>query len=352
MKRILLTGVGSPASQNFLACLRMALDEFYVVGVDANRYHLEWGELDARYEAPWTSDPGYLDWLNALIEKEQIDFVHGQPDYEVAFLSKHVAEIKARTFFPRPEVIVTAQNKFAAVSLWAKAGLRQRPQLIADDWDFSLSRDFPVWVRATSGAGARGACKLENAAQGLAWWEFWQALGNDCEMMLEEYLPGREYAFSSLWYGGELICSSARERVEKCSNLQLGGAGVTSSPIVARSVHDERVNQVATQAIRALDDHPHGVYSVDLKEDSNGVVRPTECNAGRFFTTSLFLAQGGCNMPHLFVHLGMGLPEGPPVFLPYNALPAGLLWIRHIDCGQVLAHESKLRGQLLDGGGL
>lgn len=353
MTRILLTGAGSPAVQNFLACLRMAPEPFHIVGCDMNRYHLEWGALDAAYEAPPSGTEEYLDFLNDLIEREQIDFVHGQADWEVAFLSEHADELRARTFYPRPEVIQTAQNKYAAATIWAEAGLRSKPELVADQWDLVIGDDFPLWLRATRGAGARGSCLAQNAEQAMAWLGYWEATGADWEFMVEEYLPGPEYAFSSLWYEGQLICSSARERVEKCSNLQLGGAGVTSSPIVARIVHDGAVNEVATAAIQTLDPLPHGVYSVDLKADAEGTPRPTECNAGRFFTTSRFLAEGGCNMPWAFVRLGyagflpddLGREWGPKS--PYNMIPEGLLWIRHIDCGQVLSSENRLRSHPL-----
>ena len=77
MPRVLLTGCGSPASQNLLRSVRRAPESLYIVGADANRYHLEWGDLDAAYEAPLTGEPGYLEFLNHLCEAEGIDFLHG-----------------------------------------------------------------------------------------------------------------------------------------------------------------------------------------------------------------------------------------------------------------------------------
>ena len=100
MPRVLLTGCGSPASQNLLRSLRLAPESLYIVGADANRYHLEWGDLDAAYEAPLTGEPGYLEFLNHLCEAEGIDFLHGQPDWEVAFLSAQRDALSAASFLP------------------------------------------------------------------------------------------------------------------------------------------------------------------------------------------------------------------------------------------------------------
>jgi carbamoyl-phosphate synthase large subunit len=324
----------------------LAPEAYYVVGADANPYHLEWGDLDAAYQAPLTTDPGYLEFLNCLCESEGIDFLHGQPDWEVSFLSSHRSAIRAATFLPDQRLIRRAQNKYTSACLWYHAALREDvPILLHDGEDLrraAASLGVPFWLRATSGAGARGSCKVLNLDQARAWLDYWRLSGAQWDFMAQTYLSGREYAFQSLWYEGRLVTSAARERLEFVFP-QHAPSGVTSSPVVARSVHDPEVNRVATGAILALDRRPHGVYGVDLKCGAAGQPHPTEVNAGRFFTTSLFLAEAGCNLPHYYVCLGLGrsLPELPR----YDAIPPHLYWIRHIDCGQVLVREGAWRAR-------
>lgn len=346
--RILLTGCGSPASQNFLGCLRLAPDPFYVVGADADQYHLEWGDLDAAYQAPMTSDPEYLDFLNHLCETEKIDLIHGQPDWEVAFLSAHRDRLSAASFLPSHRLIRRAQNKYTSARLWYHACLRTDvPILIQSEGDLSraaASFGLPFWLRATSGAGARGSCKVVGLDQARAWLDYWDLSGAEWDFMAQAYLPGREYAFQSLWYEGRLIASAARERLEFVFP-QHAPSGVTSSPVVARTVRDPAVNREATEAILSLDARPHGVLGVDLKCDADGQPRPTEVNAGRFFTTSLFFAEAGCNLPYHYVCLGLGRPA--PDLPRYDAVPPDLYWIRHIDCGQVLVREGEWRAKRL-----
>ncbi len=346
--RILLTGCGSPASQNVLRCLRLAPQPFYIVGADANTYHLEWGDLDAAYQAPLTTSPDYLPFLIHLCDSESVHFLHGQPDWDVSFLSAHREHLPAASLLPDPHAIHRAQNKYTSACLWAHATIREDvPLLIHDDDDLrraAASFGLPFWLRTTSGAGARGSCKATGLDQARAWLHYWRLSAANWEFMAQAYLPGPEFAFQSLWRDGRIVTSAARERLEFVFP-QHAPSGVTSSPVVARSVHDSAVNRVAVAAILALDPRPHGVYGVDLKCGPDGLPRPTEVNAGRFFTTSLFLAEAGCNLPYYYVSLALGLPLPDPP--PYDAIPPDLYWIRHIDCGQVLVRDGQWRSKRL-----
>lgn len=349
MHRILLTGCGSPASQNVLASLRETDEHLYIVGADMNIHHLEWGDLDAAYQAPVTDSDDYLPFLRTVIERERIEFVHGQPDWEVAALSAHRDELGAATFLPSHADVLRCQDKAVCATLWHDAGLRRdAPQLVAAGDDLEVVGErlgLPFWIRATQGAGARGSCKVDEPRQGESWLDYWGLRRTGWQFIAQQYLPGREFAFQSLWQAGRLVTSAVRERLEFVFP-QHAPSGITSSPVVARTVHEPEVNNMATEAIRAVDDQPNGIYCVDLKCDADGVPRPTEINAGRFFTTSLFFTRLGCNMPLYYVKLGLGEAVGD---LPaYDAVPADRYWIRHIDCGCVLRTEGQWRAIPLD----
>jgi hypothetical protein len=75
---------------------------------------------------------------------------------------------------------------------------------------------------------------------------------------------------------------------------------------------------------------------------------PTEINPGRYFTTSYFFSYAGkelkiwyANMPYVELKLALG-EQLPNDIKQYNILPAGLHWIRHIDCGFHLIPKDKL----------
>jgi carbamoyl-phosphate synthase large subunit len=152
--------------------------------------------------------------------------------------------------------------------------------------------------------------------------------------MVSEFLPGKEYAFQSVWHQGTLLMSQARERKEYVFG-NLTPSGQSSSPSVAMTVHNQEVNELCTQAILAVDHQATGVFCVDMKTDKNNTIKVTEINAGRFFTTSYFFSQAGANMPYYYTKVGIdGSVEHS--LKPYNNIPEGWYWIRNIDIGYKL----------------
>jgi carbamoyl-phosphate synthase large subunit len=156
--------------------------------------------------------------------------------------------------------------------------------------------------------------------------------------MVSEFLPGREYAFQSIWQDGHIVTSQARERMEYLFGF-LTPSGQTSSPAVARTVHRQDVNETAAASVTAVDPHATGIFCVDLKENADGVPCVTEINAGRFFTTSIFFSVAGCNMPYYYVR--MAYDEPLPELPQFDAIPEELYWVRLMDMGDKLLRQGE-----------
>ncbi len=347
MIRVLVTGAGGPAGVNFVRSLRAAPEPFYIVGTDTNRFHLEWPPLDAAYEAPPCDDPRYLDFLLDVIERERIDFVHPQPDAEVRAISELRERLPAKTFLPSVETVRICQDKRRSGELWQRAGVLRAPSLaVRERADLERAAELlgvPFWLRANVGAGGLAATPVHDLEAGWHWLRYWQISRPAIEFVAQELLPGANLAFTSLWCEGELVCAQVRERLEYIYP-HLAPSGVTGTPSIAVTRERPDVEQLAARAVRAIDPRATGIFCVDLKEDAEGVPRPTEINCGRFFTTSYFFTAAGLNIPHLYVRLAFG--ERPsPAALP--RLPEGLYWIRHIDCPALLRRASELRARTL-----
>lgn len=349
MTRILVTGAGGSAAANFVHSLRSAPEPFHVVGTDSKREHLELADLDARYLLPRADDPRYLDELNAVVGSERVDVVHPQPDPEVLVLSERRDEVRARTFLPAAATIELCQDKLACAARLKDADVPV-PQTGAGDVhdaaDQILSAHGKAWVRARQGAGARASLPVTTVDQAVAWARYWvetKDLSYE-DFMVGEFLPGREFAFQSLWLNGRLVTSQGRERLEYLYG-HLTPSGQTSTPSVARTVHRDDVNEIAAAAVRAVDPDATGVFCVDLKEDAGGQPRVTEINAGRFFTTSNFLTEAGANMPYAYVRLALG--ENVNGLPPFNAVEEGLYWVRMVDMGYKLVRENEWRSTRL-----
>ncbi len=353
LKQILVTGAGGSAGINFVASLRMAEEPLRIVGADINRWHLELPDVDSAYVVPRCSDPLYINYINRVIRKERIELVHAQPDMELEVISDHRDELDARTFLPDAETVRYCHDKIET-----NRRLRMKGVPAPDSFLVDKIGDLPsllgklrgpsgiVWVRAVRGAGSRAALPVRTVRQAREWIHYWRTMRalESRDFMISEYLPGREFAFQSLWNRGELVTSQARERLEYVFG-NLSPSGQSSSPSVAVTVSDDRVNAVSESAIRAITSKPHGVFCVDLKENVQGVPAVTEINVGRFFTTSNFFAKLGCNMPYMMVCLAFD--ERIPDLPRYNAVPPGYMWIRLMDAGPILVGDGTWRSQEL-----
>jgi carbamoyl-phosphate synthase large subunit len=355
MKKILVTGAGGPAGVNFLRSLDIVDEKMELYGTDISNYHKEFAK-------PWTKEViivpratsnQYIPTLNEITDKFNIDFIHSQPDIEVNMISENREKLNALTFLPKKKTIRYCQDKYKSANIWKDKGfpsvraMEIRPENLKEDIEKALNiLDKKIWIRAKYGAGGTGSTPVENVETGISWIKYWQSRGKDWQFIAQEFLPGKNIAFQSIFKNGEIIVSQARERIEYIYPY-LAPSGVTGTPIVAKTIHDETVNEMATKAVLSIDSEASGIFCVDMKEDKNNNICPTEINVGRFFTTSFFFSFAAkkysipkANMPYLFIKLAFdeSIPDGPV----YNILPKDLYWIRHIDCSEQLIEGKNL----------
>ena len=355
MKKVMVTGAGGPAAINFIMSLRISPEKLYIVGVDVNEFRIHLSPTDSRFVVPKATDENYIDILNEIICKEDIEFIHPQPDIEVRVLSENREKLKADVFLPSKEAIRICQDKFESAKLWLKKGVpTARTIEIRDEKD--VERAFeelgsPIWIRAKHGAGGRGSTPAYNVETAISWINYWRARDEKWEFIAQEFLGGRNLAFHSIWKEGELITSMARERLEYIYP-HLAPSGITGTPTVQRTIHDQKVNEVAVEAVLAIDSNFSGIACVDLKENKEGTPCVTEINAGRMFTTSFFFSYASkvlygdyrANFPYLYLKLAY--KEKIPEIPKFNVLPEGLYWIRHIDAPARLVKDGETLGAM------
>lgn len=349
IRRIICTGCG-PASINVQQSLRLVSEPFYIVGTDINKYHLYFSLADKNYVVPRATDKGYIDALNDIIIKEKIEFIHPQPDTEVLVIGAYREELNAKTFLPSDKTIFNCQDKFLTYCILKAARVPvPKTQAMNDTYYpfnlFEAGLDYPFWVRVTKGAGGKASNLVTSKEMMKCWVQYWMHRGVKIDdFTVQEYLPGRNIGWHSLWKDGELVTSMARERVEYIYPY-LAPSGITGTPSVQRTINDKEVNKVGTRAVLAIDSKYNGLAMVDLKENDKGVPCVTEINPGRMFTTSFFYSKLGAllgieaNFPHLLVKLAFGEKINIP---NYNILPEGYYWIRHIDCGTQIVKDNEV----------
>jgi len=355
VKRILCTGAGGPAGINFTQSLRIGPEKKFLVGTDSNEYFVHLSMADKSILVPRAKDPDYIASLNEIIDKEKIEFLHAQPDIEVEIVSENREKLKAPVYLPSKAAVKACQDKLESAKIWKKKGVPVARTLeVRKDED--IDRAFaefgsPIWVRARHGAGGKGSTPADNRETAVNWIRYWKGRGVDWEFIAQEHLPGRNIAFHSLWKDGELITSMARERLEYIY-AYLAPSGVTGTPAVQKTMHDEAVNKTGTEAVLSIDPKFSGIASVDLKGNSKGEPCVTEINPGRMFTTSFFFSYASkilrkdyaANIPYLYTRLAF--KESIPDIPKYNVLPADVYWIRHMDAPARLVKDNKVVGAM------
>ncbi len=355
MKRILVTGAGGPAGINFITSLRIAPEKMFLVGTEANKYFIHLATTDRKHVVPRATEPNYIDTLNEIIRKEKIEFFHAQPDTEVEVISENREKLKANVFLPSKKAVRACQDKLEAAKQWKKndVPVARFMELRKDsDVDKALEEfGSPIWIRATHGAGGVGSTPAGNRETATSWINYWKARNVAWKFIAQEHLAGRNMAFHSVWKDGELVTSMARERLEYIYP-HLAPSGITGTPAVQRTVHDEKINKIGTKAVLSIDPKFNGIACVDLKEDGEGLPCVTEINAGRMFTTSFFFSFASktlrkdysANIPYLYVKLAYD--ERLPKIPHYNVLPKDIYWIRHIDAPAKLVRNGKVIGEM------
>lgn len=340
MKRILVTGAGGSPSVNFTRSLRQADEKYYIVGTDADKYYLQRAEVDARYLAPLAKHPKYIDFLNYVIDKEKIEFVHAQNDVEVGFLSENREKLHAKTFFPAKETVNILQDKFESFKKWEAAGIKvPKTVLITKDTNLQELLDSfggSMWIRAITGAGGRGSLPVHDVKTAKNWLDFNEKNGAwEGNFTASELLQPETVTWMSIWKDGELVVAQGRKRLY-WELAKISPSGVTGATGTGLTYSDDETDRIAEAAVRAVDDKPTGLFGVDMAYDKDGIPNPTEINIGRFFTTHQFFTDAGLNMPEIFVKLAFG--EDPTgITKKLNPLPNDLVWIRGMDFEPVLS---------------
>ena len=341
MKRILITGAGGAPALNFVRSLRLAGEPFHLVGVDSNKHYLARAETDERHLIPAVHEPDYLPVLRQIVHESRAEMVFAQPDVEIAVLSEHRDELGAITFWPKHETVLACQDKFQAYCLWRQAGLRvPATTLLRSPTDLErFLREFgEAWLRATHGAAGKGSFHTDSLEQARMWIDFKDGWGS---FTASQYLGPHSVTWQSIWNHGEFVVAQGRRRLywEFADRAPSGITGITGGAV---TIADEQVDEISQRAILAIDPNPHGIFSVDLTYDCEGVPNPTEINIGRFFTTHLFFTAAGLNMPYIVVCLAFG-QGAPPTHTKLNPLPPGLMWVRGMDMEPVLTDISAIR---------
>jgi len=338
MARIQIGGAGGAPANNFIRALRESSRKDYLIGTSSVASDLFLADTEERYVVPPAKHDRYREVLLGLLRRGKPDFLYVSHDYEVLAVSRlreEILSLGVKLFLPNPETVEATVDKYRSYEIWREGGLPVPETILintAHDLDDAFEKFGPrVWLRATTGGGGRGALPTDSREMARQWVERLEGWGS---FTAARCLTSRSVTWQSIWHEGELIVAQGRRR-HAWSFADRTVSGVTGITRVAETCSDAEVDRIAEAAIRSVDPRPHGIFGVDLTYDEEGRPNPTEINIGRFFTTILFFARAGLNLPEIYCDLGL---EGkrPKLDRRVNPLPEGLVWIRGMDVEPVL----------------
>ncbi|MFT5432019.1 MAG: hypothetical protein ACI9OJ_002717 [Myxococcota bacterium] len=342
---VLVTAAGGPGAVNMTRSLQMD-PELTLVGCDASEYYVHLALTAERAIVPRCADrEGYVAAINRLCDKHNVDLIMPNNSLEAHVLSAERDRLGARVFLPPIDTLDKANSKWRSWGIWNDGGFPVPRTWLLDTRDdlrdvFAAWPDRPLWIRGAGipGKGIGGAAlPCRSVAQAEAWIDFYQGWGG---MIASEFLPGDNLTWIGLWQDGELITSQSRRRLAYVIP-HVSPSGITGAPAISETIHRADLNEIGPAAALALDKNLTGVSFLDFKCDANDRPQITEMNAGRFGTTHHFYSAAGLNLPLMYLALALGQDFDRPA--QYDALPAGLTWIRTLDAGPALIQPGDIQ---------
>lgn len=345
--RLLVMGAGTGAGNNLVASLRASLPSLTVIGCHTDPFTLR--NSTAARTLLLRGGPRAIDEIVRIAQTEAIDLIVPTGDADVTLLSEHREVLGRRVYLPSKALVDLCQDKCELATTLARHGVPVPVSLPVTDREqvdavvAKLSWAPRLWCRMRAGSRSLGATPVTTAVQAQSWLLLWEQLRGvpASAFMLAEYLPGRDFLCQGLWQSGRLVLVKTFERL-----AYFGGenspSGVSSLSSLAKTIVDDRVVDVCVRALRALDPQASGAFSIDLKENGEGVPCITEINAGRFFIgMTAFDHVGVHNMSACFVRLALG--ETLAIDEPYDCPPDYYL-VRDLDTPPGVYHADQILG--------
>lgn len=326
---ILVTGVGGPTPKGIAMSLKMANPTVRIVGVDSNKY-APGLYSDFSYDNSYIVENAQKDpiqyWrdIEKIVKLEKIDYAFVVPETELLVWctrKNNTDDLPCKSFLPDFNVANFLFDKLKVGSYLEPFGLTPRTIKVDNlkiETTEKLKTDlkYPYWVRLNKTAGAIGALKINSSDDLLNWFNF---IDFTNDVIASPFLPGRNYATKLLYEKGNLVLAASAERIEyllsnasptKISGMCSRGKLINSEELINRAKYGIEL------IFNKFDIIPHGMFTVDFKEDINNIPLITEINIRHVSFTHAFTL-GGANFADKTLNIltGKDLISSKPIFI-------------------------------------
>jgi carbamoyl-phosphate synthase large subunit len=283
---VLLTGVGKRYD-----IVSAFAQHAFVVAADPNPLAPARYAADVRVTPPRIDDPGYVPFLQKVVERHAVRAVLPLTDLDIEVL----ASAELPTFVPPPEACRQTYDKYEAHQLLLEHGLPSPPTCLPGDEPES----YPVMVKPRLGSGARSI----HAAADRAEMEFFVGYVKE-PVMVQRLMRGPEFSIDCL---SDLdgVCLNAIPRTMLESR---GGESIKGTVIADRELVE--LGQAVTEKIGV-----RGPCTVQVFRDPEIGLGITDVNTrfGGAFPAPMYAAPPGRTYPELIVRIAAGERIAPHV---------------------------------------
>lgn len=314
MKNVLITGAGSPGGPGIIKSIH---EKYTVHGADADPKATGKGLCSVFHSIPKATNSDFIPALLAIVETHHIDVLIPLVTKELELFSSHMLAFEKLNCTVVVNALTNLQicnNKNKLLQKIEAAGLEIPQYMAVKDADglvkASEELNYPektICVKPSESNGMRGFRVINNSINraDLFWnekpnnmhctmEELRHILGTEFrEILVMEYLPGKEYTVDCIAHRGKAKLILPRERLRMNNGISTRGKFVK---------HDGIINY-CKRIIELFD--LHGPIGVQLKEDAHGIPKMLEINPRLQGTT--VAAEGlGINIPDICIQQALG----------------------------------------------
>ena len=243
--RILLTGIGCPGGHALITNLKLQEPEMFILGTNAHEQAVGSRMCDAFEETPWAYEKNYVDTIIELVKKYGIDIVFPQTSWEMFELSKAGDEVRkhCRLLASNHELVKVCENEYLMYEhLKGKMDIPEYCLVhsIEELEEAAAKLGYPennVVFKPPVGKGNRGVRVMTEKADRfdllfngrpfakyISLDELRKTVeGKELpELMVMEYLDGREYKVNPVLVKGKMLICSVKDRLNYASGLAMG----------------------------------------------------------------------------------------------------------------------------------
>lgn len=168
MKTILVSGASGIIGYGVLKSLRAAPSKYHLIGTTIYDDSVAPAFCDVFEQAPLTTDPGYIDWLCAIIKKHAVDMIIPGINDDMLAWNEHREVLEragAKVMLNNPELVDLCADKWDFYETLHRAGVPSAIESRLAGTFEELSRDFglPFLLKPRRGFASRGIVIVDSA---------------------------------------------------------------------------------------------------------------------------------------------------------------------------------------------